>query len=536
MSQAPLALQRRNPDVLTCIANLSNDEVFTPPEFANQMLDSLEQAWADANRGSSIWVDSSATFLDPFTKSGVFLREITKRLVSGLEEEIPDLEKRVHHLLTRQVFGIAITELTALLSRRSLYCSKSATSKHSIAKSFPSSDGNVWFERMEHTWAAERCKFCGANKTEFDRGSEFETHAYGFIHTNDIKARMGELFGADMRFDVIIGNPPYQLGDGGFGSSAAPIYNRFVEQAKALEPQMLTMVIPARWYAGGKGLNDFRSSMLEEGRIRALHDFPDTSDVFPGVNNRGGICYFLWDRDYRGDVTVSTHEKDELTSVATRPLLEEGLDTFVRYNEGVEILRKVVAVDGGKSTNGLALPQNKRFSELVSSRKPFGLDTTFSGHSLPEAGDVRVFRNGGVCYAPRSEITVGQDLIDQVKLLVPYASPGSDDYPHLVLSRPIVAQAGEAATETYLVIGPFESETVAKNVATYMGTEFFRFMLALLRVSQHVTRTVYSLVPIQDFSRPLLDDDLAKKYGLRDDDREFMARFVKPVAWAGDYM
>ena len=151
-AQASLSLRGRNPDVLTCIANLSNDEVFTPPEFAGRMLDTLAAGWAASNNGADIWEDSTVRFLDPCTKSGVFLREIATRLIKGLAEEIPDLQTRVDHILTKQVFGIGITRLTSLLARRSLYCSKQANGEHSVAKGFASDDGNVWFERTEHSW------------------------------------------------------------------------------------------------------------------------------------------------------------------------------------------------------------------------------------------------------------------------------------------------------------------------------------------------------------------------------------------------
>jgi len=239
--QVSFTLRGRNPDVLTCIANLSNDEVFTPPELAGRMLDMLAQAWSQDHGGANLWADKTVRFLDPFTKSGVFLREITSRLTEGLAQQMSDLQERVNHILTQQVFGIGITKLTSLLARRSVYCSKVANGAHSIAKGFNSDAGNIWFERTEHTWAQGKCMFCGASQAALDRGADLETHAYAFIHTDNIKTLIPELFGEAMQFDVIVGNPPYQLNDGGFGASAMPIYNRFVEQAKALEPRFLTM-------------------------------------------------------------------------------------------------------------------------------------------------------------------------------------------------------------------------------------------------------------------------------------------------------
>ena len=342
-SQAAFSLHGRNPDVLSCIANLSNDEVFTPPEFAARMLDTLAAAWAANHGGANLWANPKVRFLDPCTKSGVFLRAITERLTEGLAQQMPDLQARVNHILTRQVFGIAITQLTGLLARRSLYCSKHANGAHSIAQGFEREDGNVWFERLEHDWQGGKCRFCGAGQIALDRGDERESHAYAFIHTDNIKARMGELFGADMQFDVIIGNPPYQLDDGGYGTSAAPIYQKFVEQAKQLNPKLLTMVIPSRWFTGGKGLDEFRESMLTDRRLRSIDDYLTASDVFPGVGLKGGVCYFLWDAAHNGDCQVTTHYKDQTPSTTTRPLLEPGADVFIRFNQGLSILKKVMA-------------------------------------------------------------------------------------------------------------------------------------------------------------------------------------------------
>ena len=232
-TQTNFTLRGRNPDVLTCIANLSNDEVFTPPEFANRMLDTLAEAWAANHGGANLWADKKVKFLDPCTKSGVFLREITSRLTIGLEKEIPNLENRVNHILTKQVFGIGITQITSLLARRSVYCSKHAKGEHSIAKSFVSDDGNIWFKRLKHTWDGDKCQYCGAGKSVFNRAAGLETHAYAFIHTDNIKTRLAEIFGGNMQFDVIIGNPPYQLASDG-GTRDMPIYQHFVEQAKKL--------------------------------------------------------------------------------------------------------------------------------------------------------------------------------------------------------------------------------------------------------------------------------------------------------------
>ena len=528
---AGYSLRGRNPDVLTCIANLSNDEVFTPPEFANKMLDTLAEAWAVAHKGADIWADSSVRFLDPFTKSGVFLREITGRLTKGLATEIPNLEDRVNHILTRQVFGIGITHLTSLLARRSLYCSKDANSSHSIAKSFSNDQGNIWFERTEHTWNDGKCTYCGASRKELDRGEGLETHAYAFIHTEDIKTRIAELFGGTMQFDVIIGNPPYQLGDGGFGTSAAPIYQRFVEQAKALEPRYLSMVIPARWFAGGKGLDEFRESMLSDDRLRSIDDYLSASDVFPGVGLKGGVCYFLWDRDNPGQCHVTTHFKDWPDSTASRQLLEEGADVFIRFNEGVSILKKVVAVESGE-TGSLLLPEGNRFDQLVSSRKPFGLETTFKGKVAKGNGDILVYQNGGTGYIARSSISTGVHLIDKWKLFMGYAAPGTgnkDTYPHKIISTPFVGEPGSISSETYLCIGPFDSRAEAESVMSYLTCRLTRLLILLHKPSQHITRKVYTFVPSQQWTRRWTDKELYAKYDISDSEIEFIEKVVRPM-------
>jgi len=534
-SQVGFTLRGRNPDVLTCIANLSNDEVFTQPEFANRMLDTLAETWAADNNGASIWANSIVTFLDPCTKSGVFLREITSRLTKGLADEIPNLEKRVNHILTRQVFGIGITNLTSLLARRSVYCSKHANGQHSIAKGFDRERGNIWFERVEHTWSNGKCTFCGAGQSALDRGAELETHAYAFIHTDNIKARLAGLFGGDMQFDVIIGNPPYQLNDGGYGTSAAPIYQIFVEQAKALEPRYLSMIIPARWFSGGKGLDEFRESMLTDNRLHSIDDFLSASDVFPGVGLKGGVCYFLWNRDHPGPCRVATHFKDWPVSTASRPLLEEGADVFIRFNEGLAILKKVMAAESGKAAS-LSMPENKRFDQLVSSRKPFGLETTFKGKVTKRAGDVMVYQNGGTGYVARDSISTGTELIDKWKIYVGRAAPGTgnrDTYPHKIISTPFIGEPGSISSETYLCIGPFDSKSEAESALSYVSCRLSRLLILLHKPSQDTTRKVYTFVPTQVWTKRWTDKDLYAKYGITASEIAFIEKVVRPMGLGG---
>jgi site-specific DNA-methyltransferase (adenine-specific) len=439
-TQAAFTLHGRNPDVLTCIANLSNDEVFTPPGVANRMLDTLADAWADNHNGASLWADRSVKFLDPFTKSGVFLREITKRLTEGLKDEIPDLQARVDHILTRQVFGIGITHLTSLLARRSLYCSKFANGKHSVAKGFTSEAGNIWFERLEHTWEGAKCRYCNAPKTVFDRGEGRETHAYAFIHTDNIKARLSELFGEDMQFDVIIGNPPYQLASDG-GTRDIPIYNKFVEQAKKLEPRYLLMIIPSRWMATGLGLGDFRKSMLEDRHIRKLVDYERMDLVFPGVDFEGGVCYFLWERDSKGKCEVTTISGDETTGPVKRDLNE--YDILVRDPRGLSILKKV---------RELGEPS---IIEILSADKEFGWTSNFDGFrekKKPDDIPLYYFRSGKrlVGGIARKGVTKSANLIDYWKVMTPAAYGERGARPAMVLGPSFIAKSPSVCTQTYL--------------------------------------------------------------------------------------
>lgn len=517
--RASFTLKNRNPDVLTCIANLSNDEVFTPPEFANRMLDTLAEGWAAGNGGADIWADSKVTFLDPCTKSGVFLREITKRLIKGLEGEIPDLQARVDHILTKQVFGIGITRLTSLLARRSLYCSKHATGVHSVAKGFgDNDDGNIWFERTKHIRDGDRCRVCGAGKAFLERRGSQDNHAYAFIHTDDIKARVGELFGGKMHFDVIIGNPPYQLASDG-GTRDVPIYQHFVEQAKTLEPRFLSMVIPSRWMASGLGLSDFRASMLSDCRVRELVDYPAAGDVFPGVQIKAGVCYFLWDQEHEGSCKVTTIRGSEVIGPIERNLGE--YDVLVRDGRSMSILHKVLAHN--------EVPINS----ILARDKEFGWTSNFDGfHSKKQTGDIPIYymrrSKRDVGYLARSSVFKSVHLIDNWKLLVPQAYGAGDAIPHQILGKPIIAPSPSVCTQSFLFFS-IASKKEAESILSYYKTRFFRFLVSLRKITQHATHSTYAWVPMQSWDQTWSDEDLYRKYGITNDEQAYIESQVKAM-------
>jgi site-specific DNA-methyltransferase (adenine-specific) len=519
MTQAAFTLQGHNPDVLTCIANLSNDEVFTPPEFVNQILDALAESWASNNDGENIWSNKEVSFLDPCTKSGVFLREIVKRLNDGLVKEISDLTERINHILTKQVFGIGITELTSLLARRSVYCSKYANGIHSIARTFTNDHGNIWFERTEHTWVGPKCKFCSVRKETFDRGSDLETYAYEFIHSGNIKARMTEMFGDTVKFDVVIGNPPYQMKGGAGGSSDSSIYHLFVEQAKKLEPKFLAMVTPSRWLVGGRGLDDFRKEMLSSKKLLRLVDYPVSSEVFPGVEVKGGICFFLWSDTHSGlcDVTVIRGGSEKSDS---RQLDE--FDVFVRDPLAVSILHKVV-LDGHL---GMDL--------LVSNREPFKLESNFDDiRKIAKSGDIGIeYIRGGkrlAGFVPRSLITKNTHLIDRWKVLVPKAgSDGGQKIPDSVLGKPLISKPPSVCTGSYLAI-PTDKKIAAESIQSYYCTKFFRFLVSHRKITQDAFSHMYSWVPQQSWDQVWTDKELYKKYKLTKDEIAFIESMIRPM-------
>ena len=495
-----------NPDILTCLASLSNDEVFTPPKIVNEMLDLLPK---------ELWTDKNAKFLDPVSKSGVFLREIAKRLNKGLEKQIPDKQKRVNHILNNQLYGIAITELTSLMSRRSLYCSKTANGKYAVCTEFKNKEGNIKYDDIKHIWDNGRCKYCGASQEVYDRGDELESHAYEFIHTD----KPEEVF--KMKFDVIIGNPPYQLSDDGYGRSASPIYHKFVQQAKKLNPRYLTMIIPARWYAGGKGLDEFRNEMLNDNRIRKLIDFENSNDVFPGVDVAGGICYFLWDRDNKGLCEV-TNFNNSINDKSERALNE--FPILIRQSQAIPIIRKITAK---KENDG------KRLSEVVSPSKPFGI----RGHYEPKEKGIPCWftQKIGKKYASKEDISDENKLLNKWKLLIPRAPiAGQTDF-----SKPVgfyydgntrIAKPGDCCTESWIVAGAFLSEEETISFKSYLFTKIVRFLLLQTVVSQDITREKFHFIPdLGKYDGEYTDKMLIKRWGISDDEWNYIDSKIKTI-------
>lgn len=505
-----------NPDVLECLANLSNDEVFTPPKIVNNMLDVLPK---------EVWSNPNLKFLDPACKTGVFLREIAKRLIDGLESQIPDLQQRIDHIFQNQLYGIAITELTALASRRSLYCSKYANGKYSVSK-FSNPDGNIRFVSTNHVWQNGRCKYCGANQAQYARGSDRETHAYEFIHTNNPE----EIFG--MKFDVIVGNPPYQLTTNNDSKQAIPIYDKFVRNCIQLTPKLFSFIIPSRWMTGGMGLDSFRSEMISRTDIKELHDFPNCRDCFPNNDIKGGVCYFLIEKGYSDKCKVVTHSANKITE--SMRSLSDNKGFFIRNNILVNIYNRVLA------------QSNKYVSEIVSSIGCYGLgsdafkNTEKYGISKiedkPFKDCIRV--RGLIDGHKRSEKYISMNNFiptvsyDKYKLFVPeaYGCGAIGEVPSTpVLGTPVLGTPGEACTATFVEIGPFDTEEELGNFYSYLKTKFFRALVGVLKNTQHASAKVYSCVPLQDFSKSWTDEELYKKYGLTQEEIDFIEENIQPM-------
>ena len=496
-----------NPDVLNCIANLSNDEVFTPPELANKMLDLLPQ---------ELFRSPTTTFLDPFTKSGVFLREIVKRLDRGLADQIPDRQQRIDHILHRQVFGIACTELTSLLARRSVYCSKTANGRYAVSK-FDTPEGNILYRNISHTWVNGKCKYCGASQAVYDRGSEAEQYAYMFIHTDNPKK-----FFPNMQFDVIVGNPPYQLvtHSGIKGDQAIPIYHYFVMASKRFSPNYICMITPARWYNGGMGMNSYRDEMIKDRRLERIMDFPNAKDCFPSTNISGGVCIFLWNKIYNGKcdfINILGNSK-----VSQKRYLDE-YPIFVRDNRSLEIIEKISSLH---ETN---------IVDIVSPIMPYGFPSNARGNETTNGNySYRLYASNGITYVKKGDIKQRMEIADKYKIALGQLISGhlgeyDENGQTKVFSSLFIMQPKEVCTASYLSIGIFEKSNECNNATLYLKTKFVRFLVLQTLTSMHITRNSFSFVPLQDFSHPWTDEMLYKKYGLTEDEIAFIESMIRPM-------
>ena len=516
-----------NPDVLSCLANLSNDEVFTPPTVVNKMLDMLP---------TELWSSSKSTFLDPVSKTGVFLREIAKRLMIGLADEIPDAQERANHIFTKQIYGIAITELTSLLSRRSLYCSKRANGALSVCTAFNYEEGNIIFTPTSHTWERGRCKFCGASQEVYDRVADLESHAYKFIHTQEPK----NIF-KNMKFDVIIGNPPYQMGfgiEGANSSNAKSIYNLFVSQAIKLNPRYISMITPSRWMTKtSQGIPDnWVDEMLQSHKFEIMHDFLNSNDCFPGVSIMGGVNYFLWNRDYNGKCKYYFHYSNNKEMMERFDYLDAtNSGIVIRDPKSYSIIEKIVKLDGEYYNIS-----NNNLSGLVSPKHFFDngimLTSNWKDYRL-EKDDIynvkyyisKSFNSTSYGWISINQMPKNTEVRKFHKVYIPAAN-GSNE---IILGQPFYGEPNSVCSQTYLVIGYKEehnlNEDKCENIISYIKTQFFRYLVSIKKKTQNGPRGVYQFVPMQDFTEEWTDEKLYVKYGLTDEEIAFIDSMIRPM-------
>lgn len=558
-----------NFDILETITNVGNDEVFTPRKTVDMILDSLP---------SEVWHNPNYKWLNPSTKNGIFEREIAIRLDKGLEKIFPDIEQRRKHILQNMIYAIGQTRFTANVARRTLYyCSQANRKNDGICSSdghyvngyaigngswFNDEQGNIKTPCTNHVFVDSKrqdmsstllgderkkykCKFCGiSGASNYNDKNQRETYAYEFIHIDsvDLEKHLSERFfgGNKMKFDIIIGNPPYQLSDGGAQASARPIYNLFVEQAKKLNPKYLCMIIPSRWMTGGKGLDDFRENMINDRKFRELHDFINPKICFPNNDIKGGVCYFLWDRDYDGMCNIFAYAPNEIRK-SVRYLKENGINIFIRDETLIDILKKV------KTYN------ENTFDTIVSARKPYGLEAetmvSASKYGLPEFSDKKIA--GGY------EIFGLDEKMKRVWKYLPLDYPLPKKSPCLfkfkvfiaeaygcgaigeVPSTPVLSTPKQLCTETFLEIGPFDTHLEAENVIKYIKTKFFRVLVGIQKQTQHTTQKVYRFIPILDFksnnsvdwnqSISEIDKQLFLKYQFSNEEIEFIENNVQEM-------
>lgn len=490
----------RSRDILECIASLSSDEVATPPAVANQVLDLLPV---------EVWSNKDLKWLDPACKTGVFLREAARRLMEGLADSIPNETERRMHIFTKMLHGYALTELTAQMSRRSLYYNKDASNKKLSVVPFKSKEGNIQFTRQDHEYNKNgKCLVCGAGQADFGALGNRERHAYDFIHKLE----------EDMKFDVIVGNPPYQLESGGFGVQATPIYNLFVEQAFRLQPRYVAMIIPSRWFSGGMGLDGFRERMLASRNFRNLVDYPDATLLFPGIDLSGGACYFLWDSTYNGQCEVVGVSPAGRSAPMMRYLNDQG-DALIRFNEAITIIQKVK-----NRTNSSSL------APLVSAINPFQLATNFTDYKdAIFSGAIAIRTKSGIGYLEKINVHAGKELIGKWKVLLSAAYGERGAFPYLVIGKPIILAPESCCTMTYIVAGAFNTEAEAASFSSFLRTKLARFLVLMRKSTQHISKKSFTDVPVMNWNVQWTDQALYKFFGIEPSEVEYIESLVRPM-------
>jgi site-specific DNA-methyltransferase (adenine-specific) len=499
------ARPQHTPDILDVIAALSSDAVPTPPLLARALLDLLP---------AEVWSNPNYRWLDPATKSGSILREAARRLMDGLTDWEPDPIKRSEHILKNMLFGCAITMVHGEMTRRSVYVSRDASGPHALIQ-FESPEGNLPFVATEHDYPTNSagqstgsCRVCGA-PVGLERGQSRENYAYAFLHGAYPTKEMG-----DMQFDVIVGNPPYQLGLDD-NTRSKPIYHYFVEQAFALEPKYVAMITPSRWFAGGLGLDEFRDRMLKDRRLCAIVDNPKLFDCFPGVEIKGGVSYFLWDRDYDGDCSFSVRVDGRVLTTTSRDL-RDGDGVLIRDNNAVPIVSKV-----RKRTK-------TSVESVCSPTLPFGLRDNHPSRPVKQNGDIPVVHGSFVGYVEPAQVTKNLAWVDEWKVLLPRAGDGHGREVSYVLGEPIAVAPGSACSLTYMVAGRFATKEETENFAYYLATKFARFLVLQRKVTQDVTPDRFRFVPMLDMQRRWTDEDLYKHFGLTKHEIEYIESTIHP--------
>lgn len=529
------------PDILDCISNLSSDEVFTPPKLVNEILDMLPQ---------ELFESPDTKFLDPGCKSGVFLREITKRLMIGLEKQIPNKKKRKEHILKEQIYGVAITELTSIISRRTVYCSKDAKNDKYKGFKFDTKDGNIWFEeKINHIWGPKNkstgessCMICGANSKQFNIEGK-EKYAYNFIHCSELQNK--DLFKRlkEMKFDVIIGNPPYQLGvgnEGGNSSKAKAIYHKFVSQAIKLNPRYITRIIPSRWMTRSvEGIPDsWIDEMINCNKFKILHDFLDASACFPSNPPRGGVCYFLWEKEYNGICNYYLHTVDNEIIRHDDFLNANGSGIVIRDIKALSILSKINNIEKDYTKF-----ENKNFSGLVSPKDFYTnkqtLTSSWHGYSETQTDtySIKYYLNKNIhkldyAWVKAEDISKNIRTKQLHRIYIPAA--GGSGIDSQVLGIPFYGEPNSVCSQTYLVIGynpelhHFTKEQ-CENIISYIKTRFFRYLVSIKKKTQNGPRGVYQFVPLQDFNEEWTDEKLYKKYNLTQEEIDFIESMIRPM-------